>query len=515
MIKSQYNTKSFKKSIMKAFFSFLFFLFAFSFIQAQQGTGLVFDLQSYRGTPYKMKLTAGTYADLPASASLESYCPTPGDQGNYGTCVAFASAYHLRTILYAKHLGITDKAEINKLVFSPSFVYESIKDPADADCQSGSNPIHALELFKTLGVSSNTTLPYACGNQVTSKSMLEALTFTIKDYQILFLPDETESSFKVNSVKKAIAEGYPILLCFVVPQSFYKPGAVWTPSAADAGPSGKHGRHAMCIVGYDDNKAGGAFRVLNSWGDQWADGGYVWIKYADFAKWSLGALQAYPKEQSKPQPSPTPDPKPSPAPRPTPKPTPSPSVDLLKGSVRFQTNTGQEMPAYQSSTRNLIVEEENKVSEDLVAYKMQNAYPSGTRFRFYITTNTDSYIYAFATDLTAKINKILPYDDLMSPLIGPNSTVAFPSESKVVKLDDQKGTDYLLILYSKERLDIPALLQKMANTGGGLTSKIQSALGDRLIDKADIQYHGNGMGFEVKGQPKGDVVPLMVEIRHE
>ena len=500
---------------MKFISSFIMALFILSISYAQRGTGLVFDLQSYRGTPYKMKLTAGTYDNLPSSASLEQYCPTPGNQGNYGTCVAFASAYHLRTILYAKHLGITDKAEVNKLVFSPSFVYESIKDPADTDCQAGSNPILALELFKTIGVSSNSTLPYACGRQVTSKSMLEALTFTIKDYQILFLPDEKENSFKINSVKKALAEGYPILLCFVVPQSFYKPGTVWTPSAADAGPSGKHGRHAMCIVGYDDDKAGGAFRVLNSWGDQWADGGYVWIKYDDFTKWSLGALQAYPKTQPQPKPAPTPDPKPSPDPKPTPKPSPAPKPEFLKGNVRFQTNTGQEMPAYQSSTRNLIVEEEAKVSEDLVAYKMQKAYPSGTRFRFFITTNTDSYIYAFATDLTAKVNKILPYDDLMSPLIGPNSTVAFPSESKVVKLDDQKGTDYLLILYSTERLDIPAVLKTMANTSGGLTSKIQAALGNRLIDKADIQYQRDGLGFEVKGKPNGDIVPLMVEIQHQ
>lgn len=502
---------------MQYFHTFLFVCFITFSGMAQQGTGLVFDLPSYRGTPYKMKLTSGSYSDLPSNASLEKYCPTPGDQGNYGTCVAFASAYHLRTILYAKHLGISNKSEINKLVFSPTFVYESIKDPADKDCQGGSNPIHALELFKTLGVATNNTLPYACGKKVTSNSMLEALSFTIKDYQILFLPDEQDLSFRINSVKKAIAEGYPVLLCFVVPQSFYQPGTVWQPSAADAGPSGKHGRHAMCIVGYDDNKAGGAFRVLNSWGDQWADGGYVWIKYNDFAKWALGALQAYPKTLSPkpdPQPTPKPQPDPRPEPKPEPKPTPLPKKEFLKGYIHFQTNTGQEMPAYQSSTRNLIVEEDNSISEELVAYKMQDSYPSGTRFRFFITTNTESYIYAFATDLTAKVNKILPYDDLMSPLIGPNSTVAFPSESKVVRLDDQKGTDYLLILYSREKLDIKEVLKKMSNTSGGLTQKINTALGDRLIAKENIQYNKDGIGFSVKETIQGDIVPLMVEIQH-
>ncbi len=500
---------------MKTLFSFLIALLLVSFAtQAQRGTGLNFDLQSYRGTPYKMQLTAGSYESMPVSASLEKYCPTPGDQGAYGTCVAFAAAYHLRTILHAKYLGYTDKSKINKLVFSPSFVYESIKNEGDDDCQGGSNPINALELFKTLGVATNSTLPYACGSSVTTQAMLEAMNFTIKDYQILFLPNESDNSFRINSIKKSLAEGYPVLLCMVVPESFYNPGRVWYPTSSDSGPSGDHGRHAMCIVGYDNNKAGGAFRVLNSWGPNWADNGYVWVKYNDLAKWALGALQAYPKNEPQKEEVVEVDPKPMPKPDPKPTPKPKPMPDLLKGSVYFQTNTGQIMPAYQSSTRNLVVESEMEINEDLVAYKMQSAYPSGTKFRFFITTNTESYIYAFATDLTGKVNKILPYDDLMSPLIGSNSTVAFPSESKVVKMDDQKGTDYLLILYSNERLDIPSILQKMSNERGGLTQKIRIALGNSLIEKHNIQYSTDKIGFKVEGNPSGNVVPLMVEIQH-
>ena len=33
------------------------------------------------------------------------------------------------------------------------------------------------------------------------------------------------------------------------------------------------GSHAMCVVGYDDNKFGGAFLVMNSWGTGWGKGG--------------------------------------------------------------------------------------------------------------------------------------------------------------------------------------------------------------------------------------------------
>ena len=38
----------------------------------------------------------------------------------------------------------------------------------------------------------------------------------------------------------------------------------------------------MCVIGYDDNKSGGSFEVMNSWGEDWGDKGFFWIKYADF-----------------------------------------------------------------------------------------------------------------------------------------------------------------------------------------------------------------------------------------
>ncbi|MBQ7591391.1 MAG: hypothetical protein IJU46_02560 [Clostridia bacterium] len=46
--------------------------------------------------------------------------------------------------------------------------------------------------------------------------------------------------------------------------------------------SSKYG-HAMLIVGWDDGRAAGsgtgAFRVKNTWGEGWGDGGYAWVSY--------------------------------------------------------------------------------------------------------------------------------------------------------------------------------------------------------------------------------------------
>ena len=44
---------------------------------------------------------------------------------------------------------------------------------------------------------------------------------------------------------------------------------------------------AMTVVGYDDNKLGGCFTVVNSWGSSWGDNGLVYIKYQDFFNYTL------------------------------------------------------------------------------------------------------------------------------------------------------------------------------------------------------------------------------------
>lgn len=56
----------------------------------------------------------------------------------------------------------------------------------------------------------------------------------------------------------------------------YENGGSWT----FVGPSGGGLSHAMLIVGYDDNRNGGSFKVKNSWGVNWGDEGYCWITYA-------------------------------------------------------------------------------------------------------------------------------------------------------------------------------------------------------------------------------------------
>jgi hypothetical protein len=160
---------------------------------------------------------------------------------------------------------------------------------------------------------------------------------------------------------------------------------------------------------------------------------------------------------------------------------------------------------------------------------MASAYTSGTAFRFFMNVDAEAYVYAFATDLTGQVNRILPFNDNTSTHVGANSIIAFPSDTKVIKLDNQKGTDYLLILYAAEKLDAKAIAEKMNGMTGALSTKIKTVLGNKLIDKAKITYDTNRVAFSTKGHSTrnltvdddapatpttGSVVPLMIEIKH-
>ncbi|MBK7213226.1 MAG: DUF4384 domain-containing protein [Bacteroidales bacterium] len=502
--------------------------------QDRRGMGANFDMATIAKTPRKVQLSLQSFRGMPEQASLEQFCPTPGDQGDHGTCVAFANGYGIATILYAKTHEITNKSIIDKYVFSPSYLYDLIKDSTDLNCQYGSDPIIAVLTLMNMGTPFIKTVPYSCDVRFSTDAVAEALKYTIKDASILFAPGEYEKTSEemIDMTKKAILEGTPVSGGFHLPESFFKiQSDVWISDPNEADKSWKHNGHAMAVVGFDDNKAGGAFRILNSWGTNWADKGYVWMRYEDYSRYCILGLQVFGNPFT-PDPAENINPEPNPDPKPVPAPEPEVKTMSLSGSIEFKLNTGEDMPVNKISSRNLMVEEDVAAKEELVAYTMMNSYASGTKFRFYLTADKEAYIYAFASDLSGKINRILPFDDLTSTHVGSNSIVAFPSDTKIIKMDENKGTDYLLILYSKEPLNMTEMLADMNNTKGGLSAKITAALGDKLIAKDKIKYNPSIAGFQVNvaygtrnltvendnnqstEYATGSVVPLMVEIKH-
>ncbi len=491
--------------------------FSTLYLHAQpRGSGLDYDPKMLTKQASKPLLVKGDYANLPAAFSLEQYAPTSGDQGAYMTGVAFATSYHMRTMVAAIQQGVTNTQQINQMAFSPSYVYEQLKYQSGMDCRGKINAFDALDLVKEKGVATLKTVPYQCDIKISPLADDEAAKYRIADYQTLFKADETNAYVKIQAVKKALAEGFPVLLATYCPPSFYNLGkkGIWEPAPTEK-PADSMDKNMMVIVGYDDKKLkSGAFRVLNSWGSSWGEKGFAWIKYSDWATFALFAIQVYPNTKSQPV-STTASTSPA---------TESTGSGNLQGKVAFQTTDNMAMPAGRLLLRNLEIDEAGakpktpsptpSLKEELVAYRMKNSYTSGTRFRLLVTNEFPAYVYAFATDLSGEVHKILPSNDNISPLLGKNNTVAFPSETGAIRMDDNPGKDYLLILYSQKPLDASELMTRMSQTPGGLSAKIRAAIGDELIPAKYISYTPDDVGFAITGSAKGTIVPLMVEINH-
>ncbi|QIP16285.1 C1 family peptidase [Spirosoma aureum] len=244
--------------------------------------GLLLDDAGYEQVPYQEIVTK---EKLPSQVSFESFCPAVQAQGAYSTCTGFACGYYLRTILEAKSRQITAPTDINKLAFSPGYLYEKAKSDRDYACTEGVYLSKVFSILKEVGVVPFRHFPYpACGQQTVPVDAV-ASRYRIREYERLFNVQDEEPQ-KIYNLKKALAAGSPVVVGMVVPASFFFAGKVWKPASGDDPKDKRLKGHALCIIGYDDKRHGGAFRVINSFGKAWADGGFCWISYHDMARFT-------------------------------------------------------------------------------------------------------------------------------------------------------------------------------------------------------------------------------------
>ena len=446
--------------------------FAANSLAQKKSRGMDFDDASYTAIPKKAKLTRGLEI-VPAAGSLKKYAPTPLNQGDYGTCTSWAVAYCGRTIAEAVKNNWTDSNVINKNAYSAAFLFRLLR-PQDTICKGGSSITDAFTILKEKGALKAATTPGICLPAVTSSQLEAASEFKIKDYLRLFDIEEGPQ-LKIQIVRKSINEKKPVVIGMLCPDSFQNCGEVWNPTEE---PLPTYGGHAMCVVGYDDNKYGGAFEIQNSWGTNWGNKGYVWIKYADFVKFTKYAFQLVDLPEPKPQ------------------------VPDLSGQIRLQLVDGTTMPV------------QTVVSANNTTYATTTAYTYGTRFRIYISNNQPAYVYALSTDLSNEIVPLFPYDEsICAALTDSKNEVSIPDEDHFIQFDSKPGTDILCVLYSRNALDINDLMAKIAQQDGSFNEKLHKVLGSQLVDSNNITYTPNSLSF--KGFSKGKtIIPLLVTMEH-
>ncbi|MBR9922143.1 MAG: DUF4384 domain-containing protein [Bacteroidetes bacterium] len=438
------------------------FYFGATLDQEQYDKAQVFEPLSYGAM--------GGSNSLPASISLQQYAPKRQHQGQQGSCVGWASSYAARTILYARASGQNP----NTAPFSPSYLYNQI---ALTGCQ-GAYMRDAMESLRQGGVLPLQQYPYterSCSAQPDRNEKSQAQQYRIKGYNRLttgannYTPD-------IDGIRQHLAQGAPVVIGMQVGGTFMhqmRGKSSWRPTNRDYSGYGFSG-HAMCVIGYDDNKDGGAFQIMNSWGQDWGQDGIAWVRYKDFNHFVKEAYGLYPEGTS-------------------------PQFDPDKLSVQFGlvNNASQSLiPLREMGDR---------------VFRTKSPIKVGDPFKVAIANNVECYVYVFGQETDGSSYTLFPYNEKYSAYCGIAGTRVFPREKSMVA-DNLGQRDRIAIVVSKKELDYKRLNQLMNQSRqSSYSSKLHEVLQGMEIPNVSFQA-GDAIQFSTDADSDQQVVGMVIEI---
>lgn len=407
-------------------------------------TGANFDPKKYDATEIFEPLSDNKKSPLPEQVSLEKYAPDRLNQGQQGSCVAWASAYAARSIMRTRETG-TDP---NGNRFSPAFLYNQI---ALEDCQ-GSYLKNALDVMETKGLAPYNDMPYNdqdCSAKPNDMALRKAEDFKIEGYNRLTGGRNGEDIKAVNmlAIKQNLAQGAPVVIGMMVGGSFMQDMMgkdLWQSTDSDRNMSG-FGGHAMCVIGYDDYKFArnmGGFQIMNSWGKEWGKNGIGWVSYDDFEYFVKEAYGIYPMADAN-----------------------APGSSMLNVSFGVVTNkNGQNISLQQTGNNTFSTASKMPINED---------------FKLEVINNLGCYVYIFGMETDGSSYVLFPYTAKHSPYCGITGRRLFPRDYSMYA-DEVGNADYFAIVVSKDPLDFDDFKNKLSKAqGASYADKLNNVLGPK------------------------------------
>lgn len=232
------------------------------------------DAGSLQADDETVVLRRSATSSLPASYDLRDQggLTAVRDQGNYGTCWAFASLGSLESILLRADGATFDFSEDN-MALTCGFTADGYDD-------GGNSLMASAYLARWTGPVLESQDAY--GDSVTPSGLSP-----VKHVQeVVFLPKRASATDN-DAIKAAVMEYGAVTTAFYWASGGYKSSTASYYRTSDPGVS----NHAVAVVGWDDEypasefgstpPGNGAFIVRNSWGSDWGDGGYFYVSYYD------------------------------------------------------------------------------------------------------------------------------------------------------------------------------------------------------------------------------------------
>ena len=250
----------------------------------QHGTGLIFSSKESL-EEIKVATPPAVYGSnsLPKSFDLSYLMPPVRDQGSQGSCVAWAVGYYLKS--YHEHIEKNipyGQKNDHSGTFSPAFLYNITKIDG---CNDGSYFKDNFERLKNIGISSWKDMPYNqndCDTLPSQKAIKNAKCAKILEYEILNISNPLKT-IDLMDIKNYLVKKEPVIIGITIYEGFDSPQKInGEYFYKNFNKKNSRGAHAITVVGYDDHR--NAFKIVNSWGKNWANSGYLWIDYEVFKK---------------------------------------------------------------------------------------------------------------------------------------------------------------------------------------------------------------------------------------
>jgi C1A family cysteine protease len=242
------------------------------------------DPKDNRDYKYKLYLP---WKELPSKVDLRSQCSPVRDQGQLGSCTAFAMATGLREWMMWRNLGG------EHTLMSPLFLYwqeRNLEGTVFED--SGAYIRDGLKVLQQMGTCPEKDDPYDISRFTetpTPEMVQKAFPYKIASYESI--PSTS------LALQTALAQGDPVVMGMLVYSSFETQEVATTgivPMPSRCPMTDKVlGGHAVFVVGYQTDSSwngGGYFIVKNSWSKNWGDAGFFYLPFGYISSYRTSDL---------------------------------------------------------------------------------------------------------------------------------------------------------------------------------------------------------------------------------
>lgn len=297
--------------------------------------------------------------------------------------------------------------------------------------------------------------------------------------------DEGTSKIDIHAIKEHLAKDVPVVIGMMVGGSFMQQMMgqdVWHPTEEDYNMMG-FGGHAICVIGYDDRKEGGAFEIMNSWGKDWGNNGVAFVLYKDFKHFVREAYGLNP---------------------------------LPKNGAAVAQNLSCQI--------GLVNEQKQYIP---LKYSNENIFETVSpiaklsKFKIEVKNNNPCYVYVLGQETDGSSYILFPYPSknnpqqtMFSPYCGITGYRLFP-KGKIMQADELGNKDFMAIITSSKELNIFEINNAVnQNKSSGFANAVNLAINRTAVDNVNFSSSNGTFGFNTQTGDK-NAVAMIVSINKQ